>query len=210
MRVACRTLLSVIVVLIAAAAATHARLARLYNVITLFSAHRIAFNFRSIDALGFPCKTVNTRSAKVAALERPSISIELPESFMYNGTSYELRPWLKQYWTTGLVVIQVESATKASLLYEDYDLGNTAESRCVSWSMCKSIISTLVGIAVDRGIIGDVASQRVTDYVPELRNSGYDGVRIKDVLQMSSGVGFNEDYHDRTCGLRVRSRDLRA
>ena len=62
--------------------------------------------------------------------------------------------------------------------------------------MCKSVMSALIGVAVKEGIIGDVAKERVTDYVPELKGSGYDGVIIEDVLQMSTGISFTEDYFD--------------
>jgi CubicO group peptidase (beta-lactamase class C family) len=53
----------------------------------------------------------------------------------------------------------------------------------------------LLGIAIEEGFIGDVMDP-VSDYVPRLAASGYNGVSIKDVLQMSSGINFNEDYFD--------------
>jgi CubicO group peptidase (beta-lactamase class C family) len=59
--------------------------------------------------------------------------------------------------------------------------------------MAKSFVSALVGIAIDEGRIAG-ADRPVTEYVPALKGSGYDGVPIKDILQMSSGVHFNEDY----------------
>jgi len=62
-------------------------------------------------------------------------------------------------------------------------------------SVGKSFVSTLIGIAVDEGLIGSI-NEPITDYVPALRGSAYDGVRIKDVLQMSSGAQWNEDYSD--------------
>jgi len=48
---------------------------------------------------------------------------------------------------------------------------------------------------MEEGHIKSIA-QKVEEYLPELKGSGYEGVRIKDVLQMSTGVGFNEDYAD--------------
>jgi CubicO group peptidase (beta-lactamase class C family) len=53
----------------------------------------------------------------------------------------------------------------------------------------------MFGIAVESGAIRSI-DQQVTDYVPELIGSGYEGATIKNVLQMSSGVAFNEDYQD--------------
>jgi len=74
--------------------------------------------------------------------------------------------------------------------------------------MCKSVTSTMFGIAVDRGIIPNIEQATVTDYVPELRGSGYDGVSLKDVLQMSSGVAFSEDYADPFSDINVMSYTL--
>ena len=61
-------------------------------------------------------------------------------------------------------------------------------------SVAKSFISAAIGIAVDEGLI-DI-ERTVTDYLPELEGSAYDNVDVKDVLQMSSGAAWNEDYSD--------------
>ena len=60
-------------------------------------------------------------------------------------------------------------------------------------SVAKSITSTLVGFAIGDGLIKSV-DDPISDYLPELKGSGYDGVPIKAILQMSSGVSFIEDY----------------
>lgn len=65
----------------------------------------------------------------------------------------------------------------------------------ISWSVAKSFVSALVGIALAEGVIRSV-DDAVSDYVPTLAGSGYDGVRIEDILQMSSGVRWSEDYSD--------------
>ena len=116
----------------------------------------------------------------MAALTPHTGDASLPATFEYNGTTFDLPQWFEDHWTTGLVVLKRDSDTTARLLYESYFRGNDAQSRCVSWSVCKSIISTLFGIAVDKGIIGDISTKTVTDYVPELRGTAYDGVRLKD------------------------------
>ena len=76
-----------------------------------------------------------------------------------------------------------------------YSNGFQPTDRHISFSMSKSVISTLIGIAIEDGQIKSVEN-KVTEYLPEFEGTGYDGVKIKDVLQMSSGVGFNEDYYD--------------
>ena len=83
----------------------------------------------------------------------------------------------------------------AKIAFERYYLGNHAATRWVSWSVGQSVVSTLVGFALEEGLIRSLADP-VSDYVPRLKVSGYNGVTLRDVLQMSSGIGFNEDYAD--------------
>jgi CubicO group peptidase (beta-lactamase class C family) len=84
---------------------------------------------------------------------------------------------------------------------ERYGLGNTDESRWTSFSVGKSIVSTLVGAAVKDGAIGSIEDP-ISAYLPQLRGSAYDGVTVRNLLQMSSGVKWNEDYrqHDSDIG----------
>ena len=74
-------------------------------------------------------------------------------------------------------------------------MGSTDTTRTISWSVAKSFVSALFGIVVEEGYIKSL-DQHVDEYLPNLRGSGYEGVKIKDVLQMASGVTFNEDYCD--------------
>ena len=92
--------------------------------------------------------------------------------------------------TTGLIVLRDDR-----VVFEDHWLGNDASTQTIAWSVSKSFVSALIGIAIDEGAI-DAVEAPVTQYAPELAGSGYDGVRLKDVLQMSSGVRWNEDYSD--------------
>ena len=74
-------------------------------------------------------------------------------------------------------------------------LGRKPEDRWTSFSVAKSVTSTLVGAAIKDGKIRSLAAP-VTDYIPELKGSGYDGVTVRQLLTMSSGVKWNEDYAD--------------
>jgi len=196
-----RTLLTAAVVaaLAISAALFHENLLRLHKVCFLFHEKNIVQNFRSMDNnVGFPYSSVEIRGATVAAFTpRHDDTPDLPTTFNYSGTTLNLKEWIEEKWTTGLVVIrqdQTSPTTSAQIMHESYYRGNDAQSRCVSWSVCKSIISAMVGIAVDRGIIRDIVEDTVTDYVPELKGSGYDGVSLKHLLEMTSGVAFDEDY----------------
>jgi CubicO group peptidase (beta-lactamase class C family) len=90
----------------------------------------------------------------------------------------------------GLVVVH-----GGGVLAERYADGHGPETRWVSYSMSKSVVSMLVGAALADGHIGSLEDP-VTRYVPLLSGSAYEGVTIEDVLTMSSGVAWNEDYAD--------------
>src|SRR5690606_12874480 len=73
--------------------------------------------------------------------------------------------------------------------------GHDTRTRWVSYSVAKSVVSLLVGAAIRDGHIGSV-DDFVTDYLPVLRGSAWEGVRIRHALRMSSGIAWNEDYAD--------------
>ena len=79
------------------------------------------------------------------------------------------------------------------LVHERYDHGAGRHTRQTSFSVAKSFLSTLVGIAIDEGRIGSVTDP-VTDYLPELaaRDPRFRRVTLRDLLTMSSGIGYQE------------------
>ncbi len=162
----------------------HRRIVRVYHVVTLFYADRIVANFRSMDAM------FNTVPVHRAPVSSPfaRVPAPLPPTFSYQGQNKNLTTWLDETWTTGLVVIR-----DGAITFEKYYRGNTESTRTISWSLAKSFVSALFGIAVAEGHIASIHDP-VTQYVPLLKGTGYDNVSIKDVLQMSSGVRFDEDY----------------
>jgi len=81
------------------------------------------------------------------------------------------------------------------VVLEDYELGAGPETRWASFSMAKSVSSTLVGVALEQGLIASI-DDPVTKYVPALKGGAYDGVSVRQVLLMSSGVRWNETYTD--------------
>jgi CubicO group peptidase (beta-lactamase class C family) len=98
--------------------------------------------------------------------------------------------FLRETHSVGLIVVH-----GGRVLLEAYGEGHGPEVPWVSYSVAKSVVSMLVGAAIAEGAIESVEDP-VTDYVPALRGSAYEGVRIRDVLTMSSGVQWNEDYDD--------------
>ena len=90
----------------------------------------------------------------------------------------------------GLIVVK-----NGTVVYERYELGNTAESRWLSYSVVKSVTSLLVGAAIKDGYIRSL-DESVTDYLPRLRGSAYSGSTIRNLLHMASGVEWTEVYDD--------------
>ena len=90
----------------------------------------------------------------------------------------------------GLLVVQ-----DGKIRLERYALGYGPSGRWTSFSVAKSFTSTLVGAAIRDGYIRSI-NDPVTRYVPDLAGGGYDGVTIRQLLTMTSGVKWNEDYTD--------------
>jgi CubicO group peptidase (beta-lactamase class C family) len=90
----------------------------------------------------------------------------------------------------GLIVVQ-----DGRVRLERYGLGHRRDGRWMSFSVAKSVTSTLVGAAIRDGYIKSL-DEPVTRYIPDLAGGGYDGVTIRQILTMTSGVRWNEDYTD--------------
>ncbi|MCK7512088.1 MAG: beta-lactamase family protein [Desulfobacterales bacterium] len=97
---------------------------------------------------------------------------------------------MKDQRTAGLVIIQ-----DGKIRLEKYGLGFGGNGRWTSFSVAKSVTSTLVGAAIKDGYIKSI-DDKVSDYIPDLKGSVYDDVTIKQLLTMTSGVKWNEDYAD--------------
>ena len=117
-------------------------------------------------------------------------SLELPSNFIFEDKVVKVDEYLSRTDTSALLILK-----DGKISYENYWLTGGKNVQWISMSVAKSFISALIGIAIDQGHIKSLEDE-VTDYVPQLKNSAYDNVRIKDILQMSSGASWNEDYSD--------------
>lgn len=152
--------------------------------ITLFSEANRVENFRAMDRV-FPYLEV-ARSGPVWGFGqdlRP-----LPATYEFEGAERDLDAFLDRTVTTGLLVVH-----QGAITHEDYRLGADETSPFTSWSMAKSVLSALIGIAVEEGHIDSIRDP-IGAYVPSLAGSGYADVPIEDALTMSSGVEFDENY----------------
>ena len=119
----------------------------------------------------------------------PKAERALPETYVYKGETRKLSDFLERTDTTGFIVLK-----DGVIVHEEYARGNTEKTQSIALSLSKSFISFLIGNAVHDGQIK--LDETVDHYAPVLKEGGYKGVTVKNVLQMSSGVGFNENYGD--------------
>ena len=143
--------------------------------------------YRNIDRL-FP-----TRTVEHGPTPYPLPLAETPLSdvrFTSQVASYTLDTYMSANRVSGLLVLK-----HGRVALERYAFGNGPRTRWMSMSVAKSITSTLIGAAVNDGAIGSI-DDPVTRYIPRLAGSAYDGVTVRNLLMMSSGVRWNETYTD--------------
>ncbi len=155
--------------------------------ITLFNEDKIVENFLNLEKKFPHNKLEKSTTPYHLPKER---SHQLLESFIWEGKAVDVATYLDYSRTTGFIITH-----KGTIIYEQYHRGMEEGTTHISWSLAKSFVSALVGSAYEEGLIKSL-EEPVTKYLPELKSSGYDGVLIKDVLQMSSGIRFTEDYRD--------------
>ena len=143
--------------------------------------------FRNIDRL-FPTRAVR-HGARVYPLPAANTRLD-GVTFTSKGKRYDLYDYVSLNRVSGLLVLK-----NGRIALETYQLGNTERTRWMSMSVVKSITATLIGSAIKDGHIASL-DDPVTRYLPELTGSAYDGVSVRNVLQMASGVKWNEEYTD--------------
>ncbi len=111
-------------------------------------------------------------------------------TYEVEGETFKLSHFMAMESNMGLLVIKDNN-----ILLEHYAPGHTASSHWISFSVTKSVSSMLIGAAIKDGYIKSV-DEPVVNYVPRFRGTGYEKTTIKDVLQMASGIRWNEDYAD--------------
>ncbi len=174
-----RVLLALLLAVVVIGFVKRDEIARLWTVNTLFDPDRIVYNFSHMgDA--FPTVPLSRGDGPVSTLPKGE-RMDLPR-----GT----QAWIDDRAVTSLVVLK-----DGVLRYEDYYLDTGAEDLRISWSVAKSYLSALFGVLLNEGAI-DSLDDPVTKYAPELKDTAYDGASLRNVLNMASGVTFDEDYFD--------------
>jgi CubicO group peptidase (beta-lactamase class C family) len=143
--------------------------------------------FRNIVKL-FPTRVVE---AGPVVLELPEALVDLGAVVLKTeSNSMTVDEYFVQQNVAGLLVLK-----DGKIAFERYGLGNNQNSRWISFSVTKSVVSMLVGAAIRDGYIESV-DEKVSDYLPRLKGTPYDQSSIQNILQMASGVQWNEDYAD--------------
>lgn len=154
-------------------------LARLMAVNSLFEPDLIVANFSNMDR---------------AFLHAPLTDADARPSLLPQGTSMDLpagmTSWMTKRNVTSLVVLK-----DGRLVHEGYYLETQPKDLRIGWSLSKSFISALTGIVMAEGAIASLDDPVIT-YAPALKGTAYDSSTLRNVLNMSTGVTFDEDYVD--------------
>jgi len=162
------------------------KIQRLHAVNTFFDAGKIVQNFSNAGA------AFHTHELNVTAPPHmwPKTAAPLPDTVEIGADTYPLSGFLAETSTTAFLVVK-----NGTIVSEAYYRDTGPDDLRISWSMAKSFMAILFGHAVEDGLIKNL-NDPVDRYVPALKDSAYAGVPIRHVLNMSSGVKFDESYLD--------------
>lgn len=155
-----------------------------------FDPENRAHKFQTPDEI-FPSRRLSA-SPTPLPLPRAELPGDFEIRYIWQGQTYGVDEFNERTRSNALLILK-----DGKIVTEIYRNGSTPETRFISFSTGKSFTSTMVGMAIEDGFIGGV-NEQLTKYLPGLIGSAYDGVSIKDALQMSSGVEWDELSYDFT------------
>ncbi len=156
-----------------------AEIRRLLAVNSLFAPERITANFSGMERL-FHTRPMQRGDGPPSPLPAG------PPATLPPATG----PWIEARHITALLVLK-----EGRIVSEQYFRATGPDDLRISWSVAKSWLSALLGILLEEGAIASI-DDPVEQYAPRLAGSAYAGASIRNVLNMASGVKFNEDYLD--------------
>jgi CubicO group peptidase (beta-lactamase class C family) len=138
------------------------------------------------DQYRFPARTIPAGDEASPLPAGVEIDPPAPPSGAEDDRAFD--EFLRGTGTLGFVVLEDDL-----LVYERYFGGADRQTRQTSFSVAKSFVSALIGIAIDEGLIGSVTDP-VTEYLPELseRDPRFERITLRDLLTMSSGIRYEE------------------
>lgn len=140
--------------------------------------------FRNMDTL-FTTRTV-AHAGTPWALPRSDKPLDF--TYSYDGATYTPEQFLDRTYTNALLVMK-----DGKIVSEIYRNNSNERTRFMGWSMTKSITSILIGCALAEGRIKSL-DEDITAYLPELKGTAYDGVTIRQILEMRTGIDYQERY----------------
>jgi beta-lactamase family protein len=133
-----------------------------------------------------------TLSKSASPLTLSKAASEPGIEYRFEGQTFTIDDFLARERATGLLLIK-----DGEILVERYQYDRKPDNRFISHSMAKSIVSLAVGMALSEGKIASL-DDTIAKYVPKLAGSPYGETTIRNILKMSSGVPFDEEYTART------------
>lgn len=152
---------------------------------------RVAY-YRNMEAY-FPYRTI-AGSPDVRTLPRALRPLSI--QYTHEGEARTLADYAADRDITSLMVVR-----DGNVILEEYWRGETADSRHTSWSVAKSFVATLVGIAVKDGKI-DSLDDPVEKYAPLYQGTDYGRTTVRQLLMMSTGIDFEESYEAQGSDIR--------
>jgi len=132
----------------------------------------------------FPVRIVS-RGEQVRGL--PIAARQIAPVYTWQGRTWTVDDYMRAYNVSGVLVLK-----DGKVILERYAMGRSPTDRWVSQSVAKSVTSLLAGAAIQDGKLR--LDDQIVTFVPELKGSAYDGVTVRDLLMMSSGVEWQEGY----------------
>ncbi len=148
----------------------------------------VFYNFADInDHKKFPARQIENSPTQFVfpTAEKGRIPTELS----VKDKSYPFEQYLQDNKTVAFLIIKNDT-----IHFEKYWRNYDQNSIVPSFSIAKSVTSILIGCAIEDKLIRSI-NEPVTNYVPELKKSGFDKVTIEHLLQMTSGMKFGESYY---------------
>jgi CubicO group peptidase (beta-lactamase class C family) len=154
--------------------------------VLMWTPEQQAWGYKNMERIG-PVHVIK-RGDRVHPLPRAAVQID--PTFTAREKTYNTSSYMAEFRASGVLVLK-----GGKIVLERYGLGRNPKERWTSFSVAKSVTSTLIGAAIQDGKIKSL-DDAVTLYIPELKGSAYEGVTVRQLITMTSGVKWNEDYTD--------------
>jgi CubicO group peptidase (beta-lactamase class C family) len=148
--------------------------------------------FRTMETV-YPSSSIDVEAPETTFERAP---VDIDPVFSWEGEERSLEDYAERRRVQGIYVLK-----NGQVVMERYFGEASAADRFTSWSVAKSVISTLIGIGLMDGKI-DSLDDKASKYAPEYAGTDFGDTSIRHLLMMASGIGFNENYEERGSDIR--------